>query len=160
LDDLIRMTKILSGTRIDDTGKAIPISTSELQEAHDALLRKAPGTFTAAPEQVLGWHHQQAQACEAGGAWEAAVKHLDRLIEDGPRVDDLSFRRGLALRGQGKLLEAIATLTRTRELDRKGHGPQADPHAWLHITRELVDAYDRACQFADSEPLYRETLDA
>jgi WD40 repeat protein/Flp pilus assembly protein TadD len=108
LDDLIRMTEILSGTRVDHTGTAVPISTSELQDSHEALMRKAPGTFTATPEQVLGWHHQQAQLCAAAGAWGAAVKHLDRLIEDGPRVDVLIFRRGLAMRRQGKLSEAIA----------------------------------------------------
>ncbi len=110
LDDLIRMTEILSGTRVDDTGTAVPILTSELQEAHEALLSKAPGTFTATPQQVLGWHHQQAQVCEAAGAWEAAVKHLDRLIEDGPRVDVLAFRRGLAHAELGHWQEAASDL--------------------------------------------------
>jgi WD40 repeat protein len=109
-DDLIQMTEILSGTRVDDTGTAVPISTSELREAHEALQRKAPGTFAATPEQVLGWHHQEAQLCEAAGTWDAAVKHLDRLIEDGPRVDALAFRRGLAHAELGHLQAAARDL--------------------------------------------------
>jgi WD40 repeat protein len=60
LDDLIQMAKVLSGTRVDASGAAVPLAMSELQEAYEALLRKAPKTFNATPEQVLGWHHRQA----------------------------------------------------------------------------------------------------
>jgi tetratricopeptide (TPR) repeat protein len=67
---------------------------------------------------------------------------------------------GINYRDAGRLPEGIAKLEQAREWDQKRHGPQADPHDWLHITRELVDANDRAGQFASSEPLYRETLEA
>src|SRR5262249_26975109 len=67
---------------------------------------------------------------------------------------------GFNYRDAGRLPEAIATLAKAWELDRRRHGPQADPHDWLPITRELADAYDRAGQFANSEPLYREALEA
>jgi WD40 repeat protein len=144
LDDLIRMTKILSGTRVDDAGTAVPISTSELQEAHEALLRKAPGTFTVTPEQVLGWHHQQAQMCEAAGAWEAAVTHLDRLIEDGPRVDVLAFRRGLAHAELGHWPEAA------RDLDIRRLAEHDEFSVWylaalVHLAGGDRNGYRAAC---------------
>jgi tetratricopeptide (TPR) repeat protein len=67
---------------------------------------------------------------------------------------------GINYRDAGRLPEAIATLARAWELVRKRRGPQADPHDWLPLTRALADAYDRAGQFANSEPLYREALEA
>jgi WD40 repeat protein/tetratricopeptide (TPR) repeat protein len=144
LDDLIRMTEILSGTRVDNTGTAVPISTSELQEAHEALLRKAPGTFTATPEQVLGWHHQQAQVCEAAGSWDAAVKHLDRLIEDGPRVDALAFRRGFAHAELGHLQAAA------RDLDIRRLAEHDESSIWyraalVHLAGGDRNGYRAAC---------------
>jgi WD40 repeat protein/serine/threonine protein kinase len=96
LDDLVRMAALLSGTRLDDSGAAVPISTSELKEAHAALLRQDPRTFDTSPAQVLSWHHQQALACEKDLAWEAALVHLDRLVEAQPEVEALRFRRGIA----------------------------------------------------------------
>jgi WD40 repeat protein/tetratricopeptide (TPR) repeat protein len=166
LDDLIRMTEILSGTRVDNTGTAIPISTSELQEAHEALLRKAPGTFTATPEQVLGWHHQQARLCEAAGAWGAAVEHLDRLIEDGPRVDNLSFRRGLALRSQGKLPEAIAAFREAIRLNPDAAAAHnnlawflaASPDPKLCDPAQAVEAARKAVELAPQNSGHRNTL--
>jgi tetratricopeptide (TPR) repeat protein len=142
LDELIRMTKILSGTRVDDTGTAVPISTSELQEAHEALLRKAPGTFTATPEQVLGWRHQEAQLCEAAGAWGAAVEHLDRLSDDGPRVDVLGFRRGLAHAELGRWQEAARDLD-ARRLAR--HDDVWYLAALVHLAAGDRDGYRAAC---------------
>jgi tetratricopeptide (TPR) repeat protein len=144
LDDLIRMTKILSGTRVDDTGTAVPISTSELQEAHEALLRKAPGTLTATPEQVLGWHHQQAQLCAAAGAWGAAVEHLDHLIEDGPRVDVLIFRRYLAHAELGHWQEAARDLDVFRLA---GHDEFSIWHlaALVHLAGGDRSGYRAAC---------------
>src|SRR5437899_6955287 len=47
LEDLVRMAEVLSGARVDTTGAAVPIATSELQEAYEALVRKDQNAFTA-----------------------------------------------------------------------------------------------------------------
>jgi serine/threonine protein kinase/Tfp pilus assembly protein PilF len=91
---------------------------------------------------------------------EVLKRSRDNLGPDHPDTLQAMTNLGINYRDAGRLPEAIAMLTRARELDRKRHGPQADPHDGLHITRELVDAYDRAGRFTDSEPLYRETLEA
>src|SRR5262249_27379827 len=67
---------------------------------------------------------------------------------------------GINYRDAGRLPEAIAALAGAWELTRKRHGAQADPHAWLPLTQDLAGAYDRAGRFADSEPPYREALEA
>jgi tetratricopeptide (TPR) repeat protein len=88
---------------------------------------------------------------------EAERKHRGEMSAE---VAQALVNLGANLVNQRKYAEGIAMLTRARELDRKRRGPRADPHDGLRITRALVDAYDRAGQFASSEPLYRETLEA
>jgi serine/threonine protein kinase/tetratricopeptide (TPR) repeat protein len=91
---------------------------------------------------------------------EVVPKFLAHLGPEHPETIGAMADLGINYRDAGRLPEAISALARARELDRKRHGPQSDPHDWLQITRNLVEAYDRAGQFADSEPLYRETLEA
>jgi WD40 repeat protein/serine/threonine protein kinase/tetratricopeptide (TPR) repeat protein len=143
-DDLVRMTQVLSGTRVDETGTAKPISTSELREAYEVLLRKAPGTFLATPQQVRSWHHEQAQVCEVAGAWKIVVKHLDRLIEDGPSVDVLGVRRGIAHAELGHWQQAAS------DLDVRRLAPHDEISIWyfaalVHLAGGDRDGYRAAC---------------
>jgi serine/threonine protein kinase/tetratricopeptide (TPR) repeat protein len=91
---------------------------------------------------------------------EVVPKFLAHFGPDHPGTILAMANLGVNYRDAGRVPEGITKLEQAREWDRKRHGPRADPHDWLHITRELVDAYDRAGQFASSEPLYRETLEA
>jgi tetratricopeptide (TPR) repeat protein len=109
LEDLTRLAVILSGTRVDGSGAAVPISNSEIQEAYQALVRKNQGTFRATPDQVRGWHHQKVGKCESAGAWADAITHLDYVIEHVPNADSLHFRRGSAHAKLGHWPEAIAS---------------------------------------------------
>src|SRR6185312_11693233 len=106
LDDLQRLAQVFSATRIGNDGALRPIEPEELREAYEALRSKAPEIFTASRVEVLGWHHQEALACEAAGAWEAALGHLNYLIEAGPALGALSLRRGLVHAELGHWLEA------------------------------------------------------
>jgi tetratricopeptide (TPR) repeat protein len=90
---------------------------------------------------------------------EVVPKFLAHLGPDHFGTINAMANLGINYRDAGRLPEAIAKLEQARKWEQKRLGPQADPHAWLHITRELVDAYDRAGQFASSEPLYREILE-
>ena len=144
LDDLIRMAAILSGSRVDTTGAAVPVATSELQEDYEALLHNDSRAFTASPEQVLGWHHQRAQECEAARAWDAAIQHLDRLIEDGPKVDALAIRRGLARAELGHWQKAAG------DFDFRKLAPQTRFSVWrltalVHLGSDDRDGYRAAC---------------
>jgi WD40 repeat protein/serine/threonine protein kinase len=144
LDDLIRMAALLSGTRLDDTGAAVPISTSELKEAHAALLCNDPRAFATSPAQVLGWHHQQALTCEKDLAWDAALVHLNHLVEAQPEVEALRFRRGIAHAFLGHRREAIA------EFDLRHIEGLRDfnPWYWTAVVHQAVghcDGYRAAC---------------
>jgi tetratricopeptide (TPR) repeat protein len=144
LDDLVRMAALLSGTRLDDSGAAVPISKSELKEAHAALLRNDSRTFATSPAQVLGWHHQQALACEKALAWDAALVHLNHLIEVQPEVEALRFRRGIAHAFLGHRSEAIAEF----DLRRVEGLRDFNPWYWTALVHQAVgdrDGYRAAC---------------
>jgi WD40 repeat protein/tetratricopeptide (TPR) repeat protein len=161
LDDLIRLAEILGGTRVDTSGAVVPISTTELQDSYKAILGKAPSTFTATPQQLLGWHVEQALRCETAGAWDAAVKHLGRLIEDGPRVDSLAIRRNSdlvkAYRAAGRMSEAAALVQATLKLRETMLGPEhPDTFAAVHaLAHDLLDSR----RLAEAEPLFRWALE-
>jgi hypothetical protein len=138
LGGLVRMAEVLSGARVDASGAAVPISTSELQGAYEALVRKDKNVFTANREQLLGWHHQQALTCEAAGAWEAALVHLNRLIEAGPSIEALSLRRGLAHAELGHWPEAA------RDLEIRRLGPQDGFYLWYRAALIHLAGGDRA----------------
>jgi tetratricopeptide (TPR) repeat protein len=138
LEDLVRMAEVLSGARVDTTGAAVPIATSKLQEAYEALVRKDQNAFTARREQLLGWHHQQALACEAAGAWEAALVHLHRLIEAGPSIEALSLRRGLAHAELGHWQEAAG------DLEIRRLRPQDGFYLWYRAALIRLASGDRA----------------
>jgi hypothetical protein len=86
-DDLLGLTQILSGTRLDASGVAVPLQTTEFRTAYEDFSRPAPDSFTASRAQILGWHHQQFLHCNAAERWEAALVHLDRVIALGPDYD-------------------------------------------------------------------------
>jgi WD40 repeat protein/serine/threonine protein kinase len=83
-DDLLGLAQILAGTRLDASGVAVPLQTTEFRTAYEDFSRRAPDSFTASRAQILGWHHQQFLHCLAGERSEAALAHLDRVIALGP----------------------------------------------------------------------------
>ena len=93
VDDLQRLAQVLSGTKLDDNGTLRPLEPSELREAYEALRSQDAEIFTASRAQVLGSHYEQALACETAGAWEAALGHLNVLIEAGRGLEALRLRR-------------------------------------------------------------------
>jgi WD40 repeat protein len=146
LENLVRSASILSGRRVDASGVAVPVETSELQEAYEALRRKDLEALSATPAQVLGWHHQQALACEKALAWEAAVVHLDRLVQASPGVEALKLRRGIAHAFLEHWREAAADFN-VRQLQTSGL-PDHILWYWTALVHQAAgnrDGYREAC---------------
>jgi tetratricopeptide (TPR) repeat protein len=144
IEDLARLALILSGSRIDASGSAVPVSSSELREAHEALLARHPETFRTSVEQLRNWHLRQAERCEASRFWAGAVEHLNHLIADGPDAGALLIRRGLAHAELENVREAA------RDLDVHALGPVDGYYVWyraalLHLADGDLDGYRAAC---------------
>jgi tetratricopeptide (TPR) repeat protein len=149
LEDLTRISEVLSGVRVDSTGAIVPISTSELRESYEALLAKAPNSFTASPKQVIGWHGQQVDLCQRAGTWAAAVKHLDRLIVGGPHVDALTICRGLAHAELEHWRQAA------RDLDIDELAQQTDSGTWQLAALVRLRGGDRDAYRADCAGMFK-----
>ncbi len=144
IDDLARVALILSGSRIDTSGASVPVSSTELREAYEGLVRKAPATFQASADQVQGWHLQQAAICESSHLWAGAVEHLDRLISAEPEGHALLVRRGLAHAELEHVHEAA------RDLDPPKLRPIDGFYVWyraalLHLAEGDRQGYRAAC---------------
>jgi tetratricopeptide (TPR) repeat protein len=95
-EDLLRLVRVLAAHRLDHTGTFVPLAAEELRAAWQLLRAKYPQDFSVPAGQALAWHRREAEACEAAGAWFAARKHLDRLIEAEPANTVLRQRRARA----------------------------------------------------------------
>ncbi len=107
LESLVQTAEVLSGTRVDGSGASIPITTDELREAYNTLRIKDPNAFSASDEQVIGWHHERLQACEAARSYSAALVHIDALLATGQSSDSLIGRRARTLAELGRWKEAV-----------------------------------------------------
>jgi WD40 repeat protein len=94
LEDLLRLSQLLSGSRLDATGAAVRLQTLDLRTTYEELRCRQPSLFTATRAQLLGWHHQESVRSEAAGLWAPALVHLERIFElaDGEMKEMLRER--------------------------------------------------------------------
>ena len=144
VEDLGRLALVLSVCRIDASGSAVPVSSSELREAYEALLDKHRETFRATAKQLSGWDLRQAEKCEASGLWSAAVEHLSRVITAEPDDLALRIRRGLAHAELGHVHEAAVDLD-VRKLRADDGFPVWYRAALVHLADGDREGYRSAC---------------
>ncbi len=95
IDDLVRLAQLLSGSRIDEHRGIMPLAPGELKELWTTLRQTRSDFFHFSDEHVTAWHRQTAEECARGRHWNAALWHLDKLVEREP--DNWLYR---ARRGQ------------------------------------------------------------
>jgi WD40 repeat protein/serine/threonine protein kinase/tetratricopeptide (TPR) repeat protein len=124
-DDWIRLAQMLSGTRIDTSGKQVSITLEEFRESWRALRDKYPSDFVRSPREVRAWHYSEADVCERTGLWDTAFGHLDDLIASEPVRWRLYARRARLHADLGHWEECIADFTKALE-----DNPR-DPTIWF-----------------------------
>jgi WD40 repeat protein/Flp pilus assembly protein TadD len=82
--DLIHLAQLLSGSRIDEHRGIMPLEPAELKELWTTLRQTRSDFFHFPADHVRVWHRQTAEECIRGGHWEAALWHLDKLIQEDP----------------------------------------------------------------------------
>lgn len=103
IDDIAPLAQLLSGRRLDNTGSLVPVSATKLAENWETLRQKYPQQFSIKPEEIVAWHSEEADLCEQTQSWFAALFHLNWLVEQNPKDNELKKRRDSA---QAKLREA------------------------------------------------------
>jgi WD40 repeat protein len=101
--DMARLARLLTGSRIDSTGGMVPLSPQALEHEWQSLHASSPGDFRTAADELLAWHRQEAEECVKAGLWGEVARHLTPLINAEPWNDELRFRRAKAGARAGQL---------------------------------------------------------
>jgi WD40 repeat protein len=73
--DLMLLTQLLHGHRLDRLGALVRLSPEEQRAAFQTLSAKYPQDFTVTPAQALAWHQREAEACVREKNPAAALFH-------------------------------------------------------------------------------------
>ena len=82
--DLIHLAQLLSGSRIDKRRGIMPLEPNELKELWTTLRQTRSDFFRFSADHITAWHRQTTEECIRGGHWDAALWHLDKLIQEDP----------------------------------------------------------------------------
>jgi tetratricopeptide (TPR) repeat protein len=107
VEELVLLSEVLSGNRIDATG-GLAEAPERFETAWRDLRTRYPHSMVLAAEPVLAWHRSEAQAGAAAGLWASALAHLDALVAAEPTQWALHAWRGSVCAELGRLDEAAA----------------------------------------------------
>jgi WD40 repeat protein len=142
--DLVHLSQLLSGNRLDAHRGIMPLRPRELRDIW-AMLRRTRGEFFQfTPADVTAWNRQAGEECLRGRHWQAALWHLDRVIQAEPDAWLPHARRGLARAELGRWPDAKADFAEAVRL------APAESEAWclyalLCLQTGDLTGYRRAC---------------
>lgn len=128
--ELIKLSQLTSGYRIDPVQGMVPCSPAMLKESWTAL--RETDDFRCPAQTVLAWHGQEAESAERASQWKESLLHLDALVKAEPAQADLHVRCGKAHEELGQWDKALAAYSQA--LARK-----ADD-AYIHFKRGRAHA--------------------
>lgn len=143
--DAVQLAHLLAGHGIDDTAGLVPSDLAAIRDAWDGFQSKQPRGVTTSARKQLAWHEREAEECEAGGQWAAAIAHLEPLIAARPAASSLRIRRATAHAGLGEWETADADFQKAIQLGAD------DSQVWYHhalLRLSLGDTpgYRAACE--------------
>jgi tetratricopeptide (TPR) repeat protein len=143
VEELRLLARVLSGSRIDETGAYLPLEPDEFRSAWQELHTRGTGTVGCSADEALAWHRERARAAVSQNLPAAALPHLDALIAAGAPEPGLHQWRGDQRAALGQWEGAVADLARAADLD------PADPWpAYLHALALRRASQDAACRVA------------
>jgi WD40 repeat protein len=80
--DLVGLSELLSGHRIDDTGAAVPLPADELARLWADLRARYPAELAVAPQSVRWWRERQIRDAVKAGDVRAAQFHYWALVAE------------------------------------------------------------------------------
>jgi hypothetical protein len=83
--DLVLLTQLFSGHRVDNTGGLVPLSSEEFRQAWLSLRTKYPDDFRVSPAIARQWRQEQIADCLKSGNLHGAFLHRDWMIVEAIR---------------------------------------------------------------------------
>ncbi len=106
--DLVRLSGLFSGRRIDPAGAPVSFPADELGQAWSDFHGRQPELPEQPAESALDWHRRKARESESAGDRFAALVHLNPLIAAAPNDVDLRRRRAESEARLGRYAAAAA----------------------------------------------------
>ncbi len=149
VDQVQRMTQVLSGRRVNQLGNIETLSSSQLQQEWKASIDNLRDRLIRSPMHAA-WHRLQVQKTDDS---HAAMWHLNRLIPAEPNDGDLYLRRGRLLAKQDRHDEALADFDAALANDATNvHADRANTLAHLGRWEEAAIDLDLAIQQLPRQP--------
>jgi WD40 repeat protein/serine/threonine protein kinase/Flp pilus assembly protein TadD len=126
----------LTDRSLDAAGVVGRQKPDEWQQNKDRL--EALGGSPVAPEDLLGWHRREAEACLRDHHWFGACWHLDRLIAAEPAKAKHYHDRGRARAGLGQHDQAVSDYSQAIALGAEGYQVWQD-RARSHVAQGRWD---------------------
>ena len=126
--DLIRLARLLSGSRIDEHRGIMPLAAWRAQEFGLRLRQtRERFSFTFPPINVTAWHRQTTEELHRGGHWDAALWHLEQIDPSGAgQLGELRAARPSTVAEMGHWKEArheLAEVVRRAAGESRGMEP-------------------------------------
>jgi WD40 repeat protein/tetratricopeptide (TPR) repeat protein len=99
--------QVVTGMRLEPDGVTRVLDGAAWEDCRARLARPL-----IPPSDDLGWHRQEASACEADGRWFAAAWHLRRLLDAEPGDHPLRIQLGKAHTQMSQWGQAVAEFSR------------------------------------------------
>ncbi len=106
--DLVALAQLLCGSRIEEHRGIMPLEPAELKDLWTKLRTTRSDFFHSPADHITAWHRQTAEECILGGHWNAALWHLDKLIQEDPDNWLYYAKRGRVQGERGHWKEAAA----------------------------------------------------
>ena len=92
VNDLRKLGRLLSGTRIASAGEAVAPQLESLEALWRQLQGRYPSDFATSDQEVAAWHEFEAEKSELEKQWFAVVFHLERRLAMQPGDQPLTER--------------------------------------------------------------------
>jgi hypothetical protein len=92
LKQLIRIANLLSGTQVQPVSREDRKKQEPIGGTWQKLRAQYGATFSTSPEEVVNWHHFQAEDSERNHEWSAAIFHLKQLLSLTPADPSIAPR--------------------------------------------------------------------
>jgi WD40 repeat protein/tetratricopeptide (TPR) repeat protein len=142
--DLVRLAQLLCGSYIDEHRGIMPLEPAKLKDLWTTLRQTRSDFFDFSAEHLTAWHCQTTEECIRGGHWDAALSHLNELIQNDPNNWLYYARRGQVQGELGHWKEASTNFTEV--VRRAADKAEAwSLYAVLRLREGDHDGYRRAC---------------
>jgi tetratricopeptide (TPR) repeat protein len=157
------LAELMGAQKLGFGGTLRQLKPIELEARFSALHTNHSELFETRPAEVWAWHSEMARKAQKSAQWQAAVWHLDQVLEARPSDAALFTRRGTAQAELGRWTPARKDFEAALELDRS-EGSRWNELALVLMALNAPSEYRKLCAQAvqhaatQAVPIWRDAI--